>query len=281
MQVKPSWSIRGTGCRAARNLLWDYVTERLCEGPMETVERHIARCQRCRQEAESMRRASRVLEAYAHREPPPSRTGWASLRTRLLAEERRSFAKARGAGRSPRPTRLRIAVAIAALIGFVAIGGRAHRQIALDARSSAMPRADAMTTRIATASAAPPLRDAGVPPALELSREFGTGRDAYFDGGSRPEPSGTRQARRAPRGNAARCGRTVPLLAAVADHHAARRSAKVTWRRYAESEVRRAPSAASERLASYGQDQMQQVSVDRQYVMDQLVAAPREDDSDF
>jgi hypothetical protein len=73
-------------CRSVRRLLWEYAAERLSEGPMETVERHLADCENCRREMEALRRAQVALVAYRRQEPPASQANWQSLRQRLTTE---------------------------------------------------------------------------------------------------------------------------------------------------------------------------------------------------
>jgi hypothetical protein len=70
-------------CRRVRRLLWDHLAERLSEGPLEMVERHLSECPRCRREAAGLRQAQAILQA-CRREPTPSpRTQWHTLRARL------------------------------------------------------------------------------------------------------------------------------------------------------------------------------------------------------
>jgi hypothetical protein len=73
------------GCRSVRRELWDYAGERLSEGPMEQVERHLNRCASCRQEVRAMRESQKLL-SVCREETPPSRAGWSDLRSRLVAE---------------------------------------------------------------------------------------------------------------------------------------------------------------------------------------------------
>jgi hypothetical protein len=73
-------------CRRVRHALWDYVAERLSEGPMETVERHLITCAACKREAESMRQAQGLLTACRREPIPAPRSDWNSLRARLQAE---------------------------------------------------------------------------------------------------------------------------------------------------------------------------------------------------
>jgi len=73
-------------CRRVRQALWDYVAERLSEGPMEHVEQHLTSCAACRREMESMRRAQTLLSACRQESIPPPRSDWNALRTRLQTE---------------------------------------------------------------------------------------------------------------------------------------------------------------------------------------------------
>lgn len=74
------------GCRTVRRDLWDFAGERLSEGPMEQVERHLIRCAACRKEVQAMQEAQRLL-AVCREATPPSRAGWTDLRHRLAAEQ--------------------------------------------------------------------------------------------------------------------------------------------------------------------------------------------------
>lgn len=73
-------------CRTVRRDLWDFAGERLSEGPMEQVERHLNQCAACRQEVKVMREAQQLL-SVCREATPPSRAGWSDLRHRLAAEE--------------------------------------------------------------------------------------------------------------------------------------------------------------------------------------------------
>ncbi len=72
------------GCRPVRRILWDYVAERLSEGLLETVERHLAGCSACRREAESLRQAQALLSAYRRVPIVPPRSDWHAVRERLM-----------------------------------------------------------------------------------------------------------------------------------------------------------------------------------------------------
>lgn len=89
------------GCRPVRRLLWEYAEERLPEDAMERVERHLNSCASCRREIEGMRQAQKLLVAFRAQDPPPPRTGWATLRDRLTAEAGASLPAAH-AGHSSR-----------------------------------------------------------------------------------------------------------------------------------------------------------------------------------
>jgi len=73
-------------CGRVRRALWDYVVERLSEGPLEDVERHLRRCVTCRREAELLRRAQGLLASCRSSPMPPPRSGWRDLRARLEVE---------------------------------------------------------------------------------------------------------------------------------------------------------------------------------------------------
>ena len=73
-------------CRSTRRILWEYALDRLSEGPMESVEAHLAQCNACQKELASVRRAQSLLAACREHVPPPPRTDWATLRSRLIAE---------------------------------------------------------------------------------------------------------------------------------------------------------------------------------------------------
>lgn len=77
-----------SGCGATRRVLWEFVAERLAEGPMEAVERHLAGCAGCRREAEATRAAHALLTASADCAPEPP-TGWSALRARIEVEAER------------------------------------------------------------------------------------------------------------------------------------------------------------------------------------------------
>lgn len=89
-------------CRAVRGLLWDYTEERLSEGPMEMVEKHLHGCAACRREVESLRQAQSLLRAYRQQTPPAPRTGWDALRDQLMAEPSPMSAPAAGLQRHRR-----------------------------------------------------------------------------------------------------------------------------------------------------------------------------------
>src|SRR5579875_689987 len=74
-------------CRYAQLLLWDYLTGRLPEERMEDVERHLAVCESCRAELDSMKETRRWLQVARSAEVPEPRSGWYTLRARLVQEE--------------------------------------------------------------------------------------------------------------------------------------------------------------------------------------------------
>jgi anti-sigma factor RsiW len=73
-------------CRRVRHALWDFVAERLSEGSLEMVERHISTCAACRRETEAIRRAQALLANYRQESIPAPRSDWYALRTRLQTE---------------------------------------------------------------------------------------------------------------------------------------------------------------------------------------------------
>ena len=73
-------------CRRVRPVLWDYASERLSEGPMETVEQHLHGCAVCRRELESLRGAQNFLSACRAEEEPAPPSDWNALRQRLLTQ---------------------------------------------------------------------------------------------------------------------------------------------------------------------------------------------------
>ncbi|HZO87650.1 MAG TPA: anti-sigma factor [Chthonomonadaceae bacterium] len=75
-----------SACRAVQRALWDYAYNRLSEGPLEMVERHLPTCAACRSELESVRRTQALLAAYREQPPPPPRSDWEALRKRLIEE---------------------------------------------------------------------------------------------------------------------------------------------------------------------------------------------------
>jgi hypothetical protein len=73
-------------CRAIRRDLWDFAGDRLSEGPLERVERHLHQCASCRAEAEGLRRAQFALREVQQEIVPPPVTGWEALQRRLETE---------------------------------------------------------------------------------------------------------------------------------------------------------------------------------------------------
>ena len=73
-------------CRHTRPALWDYASERLSEGPMEIVEKHLQACAVCRREVESLRNAQNFLSACRAEEEPAPSSDWNALRQRLLTQ---------------------------------------------------------------------------------------------------------------------------------------------------------------------------------------------------
>ena len=98
---------RWAQCRRVRPVLWDYASERLSEGPMETVEQHLQTCGACRDEVVAARRAQQFLSACRACEEPAPRSDWNALRQRMVAEgvtpvfepASLSYAEGRDAGR--------------------------------------------------------------------------------------------------------------------------------------------------------------------------------------
>ncbi|CEK19097.1 Putative zinc-finger [Chthonomonas calidirosea] len=74
-------------CRSTQLLLWDYLTGRLPEERMEDVERHLAACESCRVELDSMKETHQWLRIAYSSEVPEPRSGWHTLRARLVQEE--------------------------------------------------------------------------------------------------------------------------------------------------------------------------------------------------
>ncbi|MCS6775865.1 MAG: zf-HC2 domain-containing protein [Chloroherpetonaceae bacterium] len=77
----------GLHCRHVRHALWDYVSDRLGEGTLEQVERHLRHCARCAREVEAIRRIHCLLQA-SQETIPASRAGWQDLCDRIAALER-------------------------------------------------------------------------------------------------------------------------------------------------------------------------------------------------
>ena len=73
-------------CRAAQRDLWDYAGERLAEGPMEQVERHLETCASCRREAAQWKKAQNFLENAQAAPLPSARLGWNDLQDRIAAD---------------------------------------------------------------------------------------------------------------------------------------------------------------------------------------------------
>jgi len=65
-------------------LLWDYIGERLAEGPMELAESHLADCRSCQRELASLRRAHGLIASSRSVPVPPPQTNWSKLRSRLV-----------------------------------------------------------------------------------------------------------------------------------------------------------------------------------------------------
>ena len=79
--------IKFYACRAAQRDLWDYAGERLAEGPLEQVERHLESCAKCRREAAQYRRAQGLLAtAQTNAAPQSARLGWSDLQQRIAAD---------------------------------------------------------------------------------------------------------------------------------------------------------------------------------------------------
>lgn len=70
-------------CRTIRPELWDFVAERLPEGPLEKVETHLAKCLACRKEVSTLKLAQNALLDARLEEPPAPQRGWADLQMRL------------------------------------------------------------------------------------------------------------------------------------------------------------------------------------------------------
>lgn len=73
-------------CNRIRPDLWDYIAERLPEGTLEQIERHLATCKACRNETEGLRRAQNLLLEARLEEPPAPKRGWGELQARLERE---------------------------------------------------------------------------------------------------------------------------------------------------------------------------------------------------
>lgn len=73
-------------CRRVRPVLWDYASERLSEGPMESVEQHLQSCGACRAEVVTLRRAQQFLSACRAEEEPAPCSDWNALRQRMIEE---------------------------------------------------------------------------------------------------------------------------------------------------------------------------------------------------
>jgi hypothetical protein len=97
-------------------MLWDYAQERLSEGPLETVERHIMCCDRCRADLSQVRRAAKLLVAYNRQEQTRPRTGWLELREQLIAEPVTYMRTVPQQERAPRRLAWAVPVVAAALV---------------------------------------------------------------------------------------------------------------------------------------------------------------------
>lgn len=73
-------------CRAAQRELWDYAGERLAEGPMEQVERHLEVCASCRREVTEWKKAQNLLENAQAAPLPTARLGWRDLQARIASD---------------------------------------------------------------------------------------------------------------------------------------------------------------------------------------------------
>lgn len=120
-------------CGAVAPLLWEYVEGTLPEGGADKarVESHLARCSRCRTEAEAYRRATQALSDYAASPntvamaasaPPPR---WEAVRSRIATvesfPESETIAPARRRLVFVRPFALAAGVVGAALVGGVTL----------------------------------------------------------------------------------------------------------------------------------------------------------------
>lgn len=76
----------GLDCRHVQHALWDYVSDRLGEGTLERVERHLQCCARCAREVEAFRRTLYLLRASQETIPAP-RAGWKELCDRIATLE--------------------------------------------------------------------------------------------------------------------------------------------------------------------------------------------------
>lgn len=81
-----SFSFR-RGCRSVTPHLWGFVANTLPEGDLERIEAHLRQCETCRQEAAQYREALAALNVYRQQSVPMARSGWESLRARIVAEE--------------------------------------------------------------------------------------------------------------------------------------------------------------------------------------------------
>ena len=73
-------------CRATQRDLWDYAGERLAEGPMERVERHLETCAACRRDVAEWKRAQGLLATAQADALPTARLGWSDLQARIAAD---------------------------------------------------------------------------------------------------------------------------------------------------------------------------------------------------
>ncbi|MCX6382724.1 MAG: zf-HC2 domain-containing protein [Armatimonadetes bacterium] len=70
-------------CKRVQPDLWDYIAERLPEGTLEIIERHLLTCKSCRTEADALRRTQNMLLEVRLEEPPTPKQGWNDLQARL------------------------------------------------------------------------------------------------------------------------------------------------------------------------------------------------------
>ncbi len=131
-------------CSKISALLWDYAAQRLSESETTRVERHIAHCSRCTEQADAYRLTVGMLSAGRRQAVPTSLSTWQELRGRLETPERRPIR--RSADLLPRLTLAGAGTALAAMLLVTFYSQGLHPSVANHPRPPETVRAVPLTT---------------------------------------------------------------------------------------------------------------------------------------